>query len=139
MTPLDALLNAYTGLTPATLEALVTCYAPDAHFKDPFNDVSGHAGIRAIFTHMFANTANPRFDIISAQGDGTTAFVIWVFHCGVAGRQLAVHGASHLRFDEQGRVCEHRDYWDPAEEMWQHLPLLGKPVAWLRRRFRVDA
>lgn len=85
---------------------------------------------------MYANTVAPRFEIVSALGEGDAAFVVWVFHCGVAGRQLTVQGASHLRFNQAGKVVDHRDYWDAAEEMWQHLPLIGKPVAWLRRRFR---
>ena len=58
------------------------------------------------------------------------------------GMSLAPHSPAildihQLHFAPDGRVADHRDYWDPAEELWQKLPLLGPPVRWLRRRFTV--
>ena len=40
-----------------------------------------------------------------------------------------IRGASHLKFDQQGRVVWHRDYWDAAEELYEKLPVIG----WLMR------
>jgi steroid Delta-isomerase len=34
-------------------------------------------------------------------------------------------GASHIRFAADGRVVYHRDYWDPAEDLYGKLPVLG--------------
>jgi len=28
----------------------------------------------------------------------------------------------------------HRDYWDAAEELYEHLPLVGSLLRWLKRR-----
>lgn len=36
-----------------------------------------------------------------------------------------IHGATLVHFDAQGRVTRHRDYWDPAEELYEKLPVLG--------------
>lgn len=46
------LAQLYEQLTPARLAQLDDYYAPDARFKDPFNDVQGVPAIRAIFAHM---------------------------------------------------------------------------------------
>lgn len=132
---LDALLDWYATLAPATLARLPDFYAADAHFKDPFNDVAGLAAITRIFAHMFETTEQPRFVIIERMAQGTQGFATWRFEFGLKGRQYTVLGASHLRFDDSGRVCEHRDYWDAAEELWQKLPVIGPPVRWLRGRF----
>ncbi|MET3106813.1 hypothetical protein AAKU67_002656 [Oxalobacteraceae bacterium GrIS 2.11] len=35
-------------------------------------------------------------------------------------------------------VTDHRDYWDAAEELFQKLPLIGAPIRWLRRQFKVS-
>ncbi|WP_413888997.1 hypothetical protein [Candidatus Aalborgicola defluviihabitans] len=33
-----------------------------------------------------------------------------------------------------GRILDHRDYWDAAEELYEKLPLLGGLMRWLKRR-----
>lgn len=133
---LPELLACYATLAPTNLDALVQCYTPDAHFRDPFHDVQGQAAIRAIFAHMFAASEQPRFVITEQQLAGATAFVTWRFHFGLRGHDYCIEGATRFGFATDGRVCCHRDYWDAAEELFQKLPLVGPPIAWLRRRFR---
>jgi ketosteroid isomerase-like protein len=134
----DDMLAWYETLTPDTLDALPHFYDADACFKDPFNDVHGHAAIRRIFAHMFETTQAPRFVIHERVGQGDQVFVTWTFHVGLKGGTHAIVGATHLRLGADGRVVEHRDYWDPAEELWQKLPVLGPMVKWLRGRFAAN-
>jgi len=136
MIRLDALLSWYATMTARSLGRMDEFYHPQARFKDPFNDVQGLDQIRRIFEHMFASTESPRFIIREELADAHRAFVTWEFECGLRGRRVIVHGATRFGFDLDGLVTEHRDYWDPAEELWQKLPLIGAPVGWLRRRFK---
>jgi hypothetical protein len=131
---LEALCAWYGALTPLSLERLGEFYRPDAQFQDPFNEVVGLLAIERIFTDMFERTEAPRFLVRESLAGTDRAFLTWDFEFGLRGRRLVVHGATRLLFDEQGRVREHRDYWDPAGQLWQQLPLLGPCVAWLRRR-----
>lgn len=132
----DALLDWYASLSPESLRALPHYYHPEARFKDPFNDVRGHDAIMRVFQHMFQTTREPRFVILEHVSQDSRLFVSWDFRFGFGKRDYSVHGSSLLHFDESGLVVSHRDYWDPAEELWQHLLLIGGPIAWLRRRFR---
>ena len=136
MNRFETLLAWYATLDPPALERLAEFYHPQARFKDPFNDVQGLAAIRRVFEHMFATTQGPRFVIREELADAHRAFVTWEFECGLRGRRVIVHGATRFGFDLDGLVTEHRDYWDPAEELWQKLPLIGAPVGWPRRRFK---
>jgi len=43
-------------------------------------------------------------------------------------------GMSHLRFDAQGHVVYHQDYWNAADGIFQHIPLLGTAIAAIKRR-----
>ncbi|QEI04427.1 nuclear transport factor 2 family protein [Pigmentiphaga aceris] len=138
MNVLDDLLAWYETLTPDTLDAVPRFYDDHARFKDPFNEVHGHAGIRRIFAHMFETTESPRFVIHERIVQGDQAFVTWTFHFGLRGQAYTVVGGSHLRFGADGRVTEHRDYWDAAEELFQKLPVIGPAVRWLRGRFAVS-
>src|SRR5690606_157913 len=47
------LVECFENLQPATVAELGRLYAPDARFKDPFNEVQGVPAIEAIFQHMF--------------------------------------------------------------------------------------
>lgn len=137
MNVLDELLAWYETLAPDTLDALPRLYDEQARFKDPFNEVHGHAAIRRIFAHMFETTEAPRFVIHERIVQGDQAFVTWTFHFGLRGQAYTVVGGSHLRFGADGRVTDHRDYWDAAEELFQKLPVIGPMVKWLRGRFAV--
>ncbi|NIC40420.1 nuclear transport factor 2 family protein [Aquabacterium sp. A08] len=135
---LDRLVQAFEGLSPDNLPALVALYTADARFKDPFNEVQGQAAIEAIFRHMFTALHEPRFVVTERVQQGSQVFLTWDF-CFRFRRfdtvtPQTVRGASHLVFNEQGRVTLHRDYWDAAEELYEKLPLVGGLMRWLKRR-----
>jgi len=52
---IDRIVHAFETLSPAAVEALDALYAPDARFKDPFNDVRGLPEIQRIFRHMYVS------------------------------------------------------------------------------------
>ena len=131
---LDQLVNIYETLSLQSLSALAEVYTPDAHFKDPFNDVRGLPAIEGIFRHMFTQVAAPRFVVRERVAGESTAFLIWDFHFTRGGKPMIIHGSSHLKFDASGRAFEHRDYWDAAEELYAHLPLIGALMLFLQRR-----
>jgi steroid delta-isomerase len=129
------LADAYTQLTRDSLPALLALYAENACFKDPFNDVRGHAAIGRVFTQMFEELREPRFTVQVAAGEGDDAFLTWELHFQRQGGQaMVIRGASHLRYSPAGLVMLHRDYWDAAEELYAKLPLLGTLMRALRRR-----
>lgn len=132
--PARRLARFYETLTPAALPGLDQLYAPDARFKDPFNEVAGTAAIGRIFAHMFATAEAPRFEVTDCIEQGEQAMLGWEFHFVLRGRALIVRGVTHLRFDADGRVVLHRDYWDAAEELYEQLPLLGGVMRLIKRR-----
>jgi steroid delta-isomerase len=126
----------YEGLRKSDLQQLDALYAADARFKDPFNEVRGVPAIRAIFAHMFRTLREPHFVVLDAVTQQDQCFLTWDFHftTGRGGAAMCIHGASHLRFGADGRIAEHRDYWDTAEELYEKLPLIGALMRWLKRR-----
>lgn len=134
----EAVVQFYEHLSPAEVGRIASLYAPDARFKDPFNEVQGTAAIQSIFEHMFRALAAPRFVVTAQVCQGAQCFLTWDMHfrfmSDASTVQRTVRGASHLRFDDQGRVCWHRDYWDAAEELYEQLPWVGSLMRWLKRR-----
>lgn len=139
MKNLQALIDWFEHLSPATVDRVPDFYAANAEFKDPFNEVRGTEAIARIFRHMFTQVDAPRFVIGSrfgGEGGEDGVMLLWDFHFRTKGRRpqaIRVRGASHLRFDDAGKVVLHRDYWDAAEDLYAKLPLLGALMRLLRR------
>ncbi|MBW8463869.1 nuclear transport factor 2 family protein [Acidovorax sp.] len=128
----------FENLSPADVATIGQFYAPQARFKDPFNEVVGVPAIQGIFAHMFEALEQPRFVVTGRVVQGPQCFLTWDFlfafkdfHKGVT---QTVRGASHLVLDEQGLVSLHRDYWDAAEELYEKLPVVGALMRWLKKR-----
>ena len=135
---LDQLSAYFESITEAKLPQLRNFYAPDAYFKDPFNEVRDVASIEHIFADMYVSLHEPRFVVHSKVEQGDEAFLTWDFNFRIKkykpGVAQTIRGSSHLKFDEQDRVCYHRDYWDAAEELYEKLPLVGGLMRFLKKR-----
>lgn len=131
------IIERFESLAEADVARLGELYAPDAAFKDPFNEVRGSAAIEAVFRHMFVALESPRFVVHDAIVQGDQCFLRWDFLFRMRRfrrDEQCVRGSSHLRLGADGRITEHRDYWDVAEELYEKLPLLGALMRWLKRR-----
>jgi steroid delta-isomerase len=134
---LEALIDFFHGLSPQSVARFPEFYSADAYFKDPFNEVRGVAAIQRIFTHMFRQVGEPRFVVTGRVVDEGGAVLIWEFYFRVRlwgkGEAQMMRGVSHLKFDADGKVNYHRDYWDTGEELYMKLPALGTLMRGLRR------
>ena len=134
------LVRCFEHLHPDTVAELGRLYAPDARFKDPFNEVQGVPAIEAIFQHMFGALEQPRFVVTGQVVQGAQCFLTWDFCFAMRnvrpGVEQKIRGATHLVLNDQGQIALHRDYWDAAEELYEKLPVLGALMRWLKRRAR---
>ena len=134
---LDRLIAFYNAFAPDSVDRFAEFYSPDAYFKDPFNEVRGIPAIQRIFRHMFEQVGEPRFAVVDKVVDARGAMLVWEFYFRVRlwgrGEAQVMRGVSHLRFDADGKVCYHRDYWDTGEELYMKLPGLGLLMRGLRR------
>lgn len=128
----------FENLSPADVATIGQFYAPQARFKDPFNEVVGVPAIQGIFAHMFEALEQPRFVVTGRVVQGQQCFLTWDFLFAFKdfhkGMTQTVRGASHLVLDSQGQVTLHRDYWDAAEELYEKLPVVGALMRWLKKR-----
>lgn len=134
---LQRIVHAFEHLQAADLARLHELYTDDARFKDPFNEVHGVPAIRAVFEHMFRTLDAPRFVIRDVVVQGEICFLSWDFLFRMRRwnrSEQCIRGASQLRLAADGRIEDHRDYWDVAEELYEKLPLIGGLMRWLKRR-----
>lgn len=137
--PARRVVEFFEALSPASLDRLGEVYREDATFKDPFHAVRGADAIERIFRHMFKTTREPRFTVLDVLDRDGRCFLTWNFHFrGTDRGQTAwvIHGATRIAFDQDGRIREHRDYWDAAEQFYEKLPLVGAILRLIRRQLR---
>ena len=111
-------------------------FSKDIHFKDPFNDVYGIEAVKQVFTHMFEQCNDPRFCVSDYCGTKDCGYLYWTFQFNPKkhGHERNLEGLSRVIFNSAGQVCEHVDYWDPAEQIYSDLPVLGWILKRIRRR-----
>jgi steroid Delta-isomerase len=118
----------FENCSRANIQQLIHFYAPNAVFKDPFQEVTGHAAIEHIFLKMFDQLHDPYFKVQETLiGDDKVAF-LWDFHFAFKRwnkSPQSLRGVSWLYFDDSLMIQTHRDYWDPAEGIYEKLPILG--------------
>lgn len=138
---LDAYLRFFETMTVDRLHELDVLTTEDVSFSDPFNDLIGRAPLRRVFEDMFADLDEPRFTIIDQAGGDGRHFVRWRFNARRHARknEFTIEGVSVIVLAADGRISEHRDYWDAAANVYERLPVLGCVLRRLRRRLAIDA
>ena len=132
---LETIQFEYENIQINRISNLVKLYAEDAVFKDPFQEVHGRDAIAKIFAKMFSQLDGPSFKIISAVGQDFEASLLWEFHFRFKRwntNPQNLRGVSWLKFNELGLINSHIDYWDPAEGIYEKLPLLGSIMRLLK-------
>ncbi len=141
MTALQRYGEFFAAMQPEDLERLDAVFVENARFRDPFNEVNGIGGIRAVFEHMYANCAEARFEVLESVGDERVGYLRWRLHFRLKrdkAPRRPLEGVSRVVFAEDGRVREHIDYWDAAGELYEQFPVIGGLMRWLRSRLAVD-
>ncbi|WLQ12757.1 nuclear transport factor 2 family protein [Hahella aquimaris] len=121
-----ALMNNFT---PDNIPTAVKCaYAKSFYFNDTFHSLQEREELTRYFVAM-AEKASTSVQFLDFTSTGDDILLRWTMTLKfkVWWKQVEVTsiGVSHLRFNAQGEIVLHQDYWDSAEGFYYHLPLLG--------------
>ncbi|WP_431687657.1 nuclear transport factor 2 family protein [Hahella sp. NBU794] len=121
-----ALMNNFT---PDTIPAAVErAYAKTFYFNDTFHSLQEREDLTHYFVAM-AEKASTSVQFLDFASTGDDILLRWTMTLKfkVWWKQVEVTsiGISHLRFNAQGEIVLHQDYWDSAEGFYYHLPLVG--------------
>ena len=100
-------------------EAIMALYSDAVVYRSPAFRVPdlGLAGVRRYLSEQFPAEQNIQcwFAKPIASGDDDRASVEWWASWTEDGQELTFAGVTVLRFDEEGKVVDHRDYHNQAE------------------------
>jgi ketosteroid isomerase-like protein len=100
------------------VEAIVALYADTALYRSqPFGEArQGRDGVRAYLEENFGVEEEVECWFSKPTVSGERAAVEWWGTWVEDGERMTLAGATVLRFDEDGLVIDHRDYWNQVDE-----------------------
>jgi len=93
-------------------------YAPDATYLSvPFREPDrGVEGVRSYLTREFGVETDIECCFRSPVVDGQRAAIEWWASWVEGGQELTLAGSTFLRFNDDGLIVDHRDYWNQVDE-----------------------
>ena len=129
-------VEVYQQLNKSNLVMIDKVYADDVLFIDAMHRIEGLPALRDYFRALYQNLEYCRFDIRDVQTTEGVAWLNWQMcfvHPKLAGgKEIAVDGATNLRFADN--ITFHRDYMDAGQMLYEHIPLLGSAIRYIKQR-----
>ncbi len=139
MAPVERFKAVYADLKgPNLADRINAAYAQDLYFNDTLHTFSDRAGLSKYLQETAARVDSVQVDVDRVIVDGADVWLKWRMstRARALGRTMQADtiGMTHLRFDDDGLVVLHQDYWDSTEGVFSHIPFVGGLVRWTRNR-----
>ncbi len=136
-TAIERFVALYTTYTEDNIRSNVRdLYAPNAYYRDSFIELQGVEEIEAYLiegTHMMHGLTFDLQDVAAHEGD---YYFRWITRFSLKrkkGEVIHFPGMSHVRFNKEGQIVFHQDFWD-AGIIYERLPIIGFFIRWLKER-----
>lgn len=115
-----------------------TVYAPDAYFNDTLKTEIGAAAIEKYFLGTVRNTESITVTFGDVARSGNDYYLRWVmdvkFKKFARGETVRTIGITHARFNRDGQVILHQDYWDSTQGVFEYVPVIGSGIRLIKSR-----
>ncbi|MBN7769004.1 nuclear transport factor 2 family protein [Marinobacter daepoensis] len=134
---LDRFRCVFNQLDKGNLHKLQEVYGEDIQFQDPFGQIKGLDQLTEYMAAAYGNVIRCQFrfdEPVEQNGWCALPWVMELQHKRIrGGSPLYVNGISHLEIRD-GKVRYHRDYFDAGQLLYEHLPVVGRLVRWVKER-----
>ena len=124
--------------TPGSARAASELYSENIHFSDALILTEDKQVIVKHFSDLEAAGNQVKVTMHQKLISGNDVFLVWSMEARFTPiRKERISdslGVTHLRFDDNGRVILHQDFWDSTEGFFRHIPVLGSVVNSVKRR-----
>jgi len=111
-------------------------YAPNAYYRDSFTAKQGVENIETYFIEGARTMHEFAFDLKDVAVHDGNYYFSWITQFSQKGKKddvIHLPGVSHVRFDKEGRIIFHQDFWD-AGVIYERLPIIGFFIRWLKKQ-----
>lgn len=126
----------YQDFSVGSLDQLKNIYSHEVIFRDPVHEIHGIEAFENYFSQLCRHLNYCKFEFDQEVVSENKAFYQWLMrfsHPGLrGGDNICVHGCSVIQFDT--KVYCHEDFYDLGAMLYEHVPVLGRAVVWLKGR-----
>ena len=111
-------------------------YAEHVWFNDTLKTMRGRDEVEEYFLKTTEHVDFIRAEVVDSAISGRNCYVRWVMDVRFKGQTDTVQtiGMTLLRFNRQGQVVLHQDFWDSSAGFYEHLPVLGGVLRWIKSK-----
>jgi len=112
-------------------------YADNAYFRDGTKEVEGLDDIAAYFLKSADTVHTCTFDIKDIAVHDGNYYFRWIMHLTTKrwkDQPMKPVGMSHVRFNGNGKIVFHQDYWD-STIIYEKAPIVGTIIRWIKKQF----
>ena len=117
------------GATETNIRAL---YAEKIYFNDTIKIIDNIDELIEYMVESAQHVNSTKVEILDVIKGSNDYFIRWsmVMDMNIKGKDINSHsiGMSQLRFNNQGKIIFHQDFWDSSEAFYEHLPYFGRLV-----------
>jgi hypothetical protein len=116
-------------------------YAENATLEDPLGLHIGRDSIVSYYKMMYDPVIEIAFEFEEIYHQDHIYFAPWLMKMRSSklkgGAWIQVKGTSRIEFDKSGKkVISHRDDFDMGAMVYEHLPILGWTIRWIKSQFK---
>ncbi|WP_028669894.1 nuclear transport factor 2 family protein [Saccharospirillum impatiens] len=135
---LEQMQDVYNRLNRDTVKdgLLGDLYDRDILFTDPLHRIEGLNNLQRYFEGMYRNVDEISFRYLTQWEQKNEAMLRWEMtfrHPKLNNSApILVPGVTYLTFDD--KITHHQDYFDSNQMIFDHVPVLGSLLGWLKGR-----
>lgn len=136
---LAAVEALFTDYTEENLSAGITeVYAEAVYFRDAFKQLDRAEAVRDYMLAGLEPLNAAEFVFNKVLRDGGDFYIDWTmrldFRKTPPGTWEESIGMTRMRFDSEGRIIFHQDYWDPTDIVYRRIPLARSLIAFVKKK-----
>ena len=129
--------DLFTNYTHENLSSKTTeVYAQEVYFRDAFKQFSRPEEIRDYMLHGLEPLTAAEFIFNRVIRSGGEFYIDWTmrldFKSTPTGTWEESIGMSHIRYNSEGKVIFHQDYWDPTDIVYRRIPIARQLISYTK-------
>ncbi len=141
---LGKLQNFFSQMSAKSVrERAPDVFSENAYLNDNIVGISGVAAITDYFAHAASQSQTLDVEFVDIARSTTDYFIRWQMTVQADvladGEPVVTYGTTQFRFNRDGKVLIHKDFWDAATGMYEHLPYAGSFISYVHRKLAGDA
>ena len=134
---LERVNSLYSDYTYENLsENLTKVYAEKTYFRDAFKQFESAEAIREYMLDGLKPLDGAEFVFNRTARSGSDYYLDWTmrldFKKTPTGTWEESIGMTHMRFNADGKVIFHQDYWDPTDIVYRRIPIAKQLIAFVK-------